>query len=304
MNAKASDIWINWGGGLHHAKKCEASGFWYINDIVLGILELLKYHERVLYIDIDVHHGDGVEEAFYLTNRVMTLSFHKFGDFFPGTGSIKDTGEENGKSFALNVPLKSGVSDDKYVDLFKVITSATKDQYRPNAIVLQWGADSLSWDRLGPFCLTIQGHGECVDYIKSWGIPLLVLGGGGYTVKNVSRCWTYETAVCLNEQFNISEYLPENDYYEYYAPDYKLFITKKNETDENTNEYLNYITTKTLQTIKTQEGAPNVPFMDVPPSFFDADELEKKLNTNSAKLDDKEQEDLDRQKRYEEEELD
>lgn len=97
----------------------------------------MKYHERVLYIDIDVHHGDGVEEAFYLTNRVMTLSFHKFGDFFPGTGSIKDTGEENGKSFALNVPLKSGVSDDKYVDLFKVITSATKDQYRPNAIVLQ-----------------------------------------------------------------------------------------------------------------------------------------------------------------------
>ena len=68
MNADNSDIVINWMGGLHHAKKQEASGFCYVNDIVLGILELLKVHDRVLYIDIDVHHGDGVEEAFYLTN--------------------------------------------------------------------------------------------------------------------------------------------------------------------------------------------------------------------------------------------
>lgn len=76
LNLGLSDIAINWAGGLHHAKKCEASGFCYVNDIVIGILELLKQHERVLYIDIDVHHGDGVEEAFYLTNRVMTLSLH------------------------------------------------------------------------------------------------------------------------------------------------------------------------------------------------------------------------------------
>lgn len=83
---QASEICINWGGGLHHAKKSEASGFCYVNDIVLGILELLKYHQRVLYIDIDVHHGDGVEEAFYTTDRVMTVSFHKYGEYFPGTG--------------------------------------------------------------------------------------------------------------------------------------------------------------------------------------------------------------------------
>lgn len=71
LNHKTCDIAINWAGGLHHAKKCEASGFCYINDLVLGILELLKYHARVLYIDIDVHHGDGVEEAFYFTDRFM-----------------------------------------------------------------------------------------------------------------------------------------------------------------------------------------------------------------------------------------
>lgn len=83
LNKQACDIALNWGGGLHHAKKSEASGFCYVNDIVLAILELLKYHQRVLYIDIDIHHGDGVEEAFYTTDRVMTVSFHKYGEYFP-----------------------------------------------------------------------------------------------------------------------------------------------------------------------------------------------------------------------------
>ena len=86
---QAADIAINWAGGLHHAKKSEASGFCYVNDIVLAILELLKYHQRVLYIDIDIHHGDGVEEAFYTTDRVMTVSFHKYGEYFPGTGDLR-----------------------------------------------------------------------------------------------------------------------------------------------------------------------------------------------------------------------
>ena len=92
MNRGLCDIAINWAGGLHHAKKAEASGFCYVNDIVLGILELLRYYARVLYIDIDVHHGDGVEEAFYTTDRVMTVSFHKYGEFFPGTGELKVSG--------------------------------------------------------------------------------------------------------------------------------------------------------------------------------------------------------------------
>ena len=89
LNKQAADIAINWAGGLHHAKKSEASGFCYVNDIVLAILELLKYHQRVLYIDIDIHHGDGVEEAFYTTDRVMTASFHKYGEYFPGTGDLR-----------------------------------------------------------------------------------------------------------------------------------------------------------------------------------------------------------------------
>lgn len=121
LNNGLADIAINWAGGLHHAKKGEASGFCYINDIVMGILELLKYHQRVLYIDIDVHHGDGVEEAFYTTDRVMTASFHKFGDFFPGTGSIRDVGTKTGKYYSVNFPLLEGIDDLSYEHCFKPV---------------------------------------------------------------------------------------------------------------------------------------------------------------------------------------
>eukprot|EP01126_Amoeba_proteus_P012745 TRINITY_DN1526_c0_g1_i13.p1 TRINITY_DN1526_c0_g1~~TRINITY_DN1526_c0_g1_i13.p1 ORF type:complete len:285 (+),score=43.77 TRINITY_DN1526_c0_g1_i13:78-932(+) len=123
LNRKECDIAINWAGGLHHAKKSEASGFCYINDIVLAILELLKYHDRVLYIDIDIHHGDGVEEAFYSTNRVMTVSFHKFGEFFPGTGDPRDVGVGEGKYYSLNFPLKDGIDDLSYESIFKPVST-------------------------------------------------------------------------------------------------------------------------------------------------------------------------------------
>lgn len=102
LNDGSSDICINWMGGLHHAKKSQASGFCYVNDCVLAILELLKYNKRVLYIDIDIHHGDGVEEAFYTTDRVMTVSFHRYGNnFFPKTGDIDDIGAGKGKKFVI-----------------------------------------------------------------------------------------------------------------------------------------------------------------------------------------------------------
>ena len=105
LNHGLTDVAINWSGGLHHAKRSEASGFCYVNDTVLAILELLKHHARVLYLDIDIHHGDGVEEAFYTTDRVMTVSFHKFGDFFfPGTGDVKDVGVKQGKYYRCPDP--------------------------------------------------------------------------------------------------------------------------------------------------------------------------------------------------------
>jgi histone deacetylase 1/2 len=122
VNDGAADIAINWAGGLHHAKKREASGFCYINDIVLSILELLRTFPRVLYIDIDCHHGDGVEEAFYTTDRVLTCSFHKFGDYFPGTGHIEDRGKAKGLGYSVNVPLRDGLTDDALKRVFEPVS--------------------------------------------------------------------------------------------------------------------------------------------------------------------------------------
>ena len=224
LNHGQSDIAINWAGGLHHAKKAEASGFCYTNDLVLGIMELLKYHARVLYIDIDIHHGDGVEEAFYLTDRVMTVSFHKYGDmFFPGTGDIKDIGEKNGKYYSVNVPLKDGIDDSNFLRVFKPIMSKIMEVFQPGAIVLQCGADSLGGDRLGCFNLTLEGHAECVRFMKKYKVPMLVTGGGGYTKTSVARCWALETAVLLNQE--ISNTLPKTVYHEYFGPEYKLKVS-------------------------------------------------------------------------------
>lgn len=266
LNHNQSDIAINWSGGLHHAKKSEASGFCYINDIVLAILELLKYHSRVLYIDIDVHHGDGVEEAFYTTDRVMTVSFHKYGDYFPGTGDIKDIGAGQGKYCSVNFPLKDGIDDDGYKGVFRPIIGKVMEVYKPSAVVLQCGADSLTGDRLGCFNLTIKGHADCIDYVKGFNLPLLVLGGGGYTIRNVARCWTYETSLLVNSQ--LSNDLPYNDYFEYFGPDYRLHIPANNMQNLNSREYLNQQKITILENLRQLKGAPSVQLQEVPPDTY------------------------------------
>ncbi|XP_023170851.1 histone deacetylase Rpd3 isoform X1 [Drosophila hydei] len=262
LNKQASEICINWGGGLHHAKKSEASGFCYVNDIVLGILELLKYHQRVLYIDIDVHHGDGVEEAFYTTDRVMTVSFHKYGEYFPGTGDLRDIGAGKGKYYAVNIPLRDGMDDDAYESIFVPIISKVMETFQPAAVVLQCGADSLTGDRLGCFNLTVKGHGKCVEFVKKYNLPFLMVGGGGYTIRNVSRCWTYETSVALAVE--IANELPYNDYFEYFGPDFKLHISPSNMTNQNTAEYLEKIKNKLFDNLRLLPHAPGVQIQAIP----------------------------------------
>jgi histone deacetylase 1/2 len=267
LNQGLADICINWSGGLHHAKKGEASGFCYINDIVLAILELLKVHARVLYIDIDVHHGDGVEEAFYTTDRVMTFSLHKYGDFFPGTGHISDVGAKDGTGFSVNAPLNNGITDDTYFrDLFQPVLAKIMEVFQPGAIVLQCGADSLTGDRLGCFNLTLKGHAECVKYVKSFGVPMLVLGGGGYTIRNVARCWAFETAVLLDRP-DIPNEIPYNDYYEYYAPDFELHLQPEPMENLNSKETLEGVRIELLQQLQDLQGAPSVAMQQVPPAF-------------------------------------
>lgn len=262
LNKKETDIVINWSGGLHHAKKSNASGFCYVNDIVLAILELLKYHQRVLYVDIDIHHGDGVEEAFYTTDRVMTVSFHKYGKYFPGTGDLKDIGAHEGKYYSVNFPLKDGIDDDSYESTFKPVMTKVMEMYQPSAIVMQCGADSLSGDRLGCFNLTLKGHGKCVEFMTKWNLPIVLLGGGGYNKRNVARCWTYETSVVLGQE--LADELPFNDYYEYYGPDFQLHIYPSNMANKNTPVYLDKTKTQVFQNLMELPHAPSVQMQDIP----------------------------------------
>ncbi|KAJ3223997.1 histone deacetylase [Chytriomyces hyalinus] len=263
-----SDIAINWAGGLHHAKKFEASGFCYVNDIVLGILQLLRIYPRVVYIDIDVHHGDGVQEAFYQSDRVMTVSFHRYdGSFFPGTGSLDEIGIRAGKNYSVNVPLQEHIDDTSYSYIFEKVMQNVMDVYQPSAVVLQCGADSLAGDRLGSFNLSIKGHGACVAFMKKFKVPLLVLGGGGYTIRNVARAWCYETSLCTNT--DLSDSLPQNQYIMHYGPDYKLHSNSvdKNAENANTRQYLDQIYIAIRENLRNLNWAPSVAMNEIPPDL-------------------------------------
>ena len=222
----------------------------------------------MLYIDIDIHHGDGVELAFYHSNRVMTVSFHKYtGDFFPGTGKLDDNGSGLGKYFCLNVPLQDGIDDDMYLTVFKTVIGDTVTHFQPTSIVLQCGADSLGLDRLGAFNLSIAAHGECVNYVRTFGVPLLVVGGGGYTVKNVSRCWAYETAVLVGA--DIPDTLPATIYDAYFADSgWKLHPPLTGKVDNlNSPAGLQRITVSIREKLRYLGGAPSVAMREIPPGL-------------------------------------
>ena len=281
LNAGLCDIAINWAGGLHHARKEQASGFCYIADCVLGIMELLKYNPRVMYIDIDIHHGDGVEEAFYDSDRVLTVSFHKFGsDFFPGTGHVFDIGTDLGRYYAVNVPLRDGMTDEAYMSIFKPIIKQLMDWFRPTAILLQCGADSLVGDRLGYFNLSTYGHGACVQYVKSFGKPMLVCGGGGYTKTSVARCWAYETAILVDQE--VSNDLPDTDYSNFYRPTYKLHLVPEKKRNMNSTQYLENLKMHVFENIRHLPVSPSVQMQELPPRDMIRSAMEERISTPSV----------------------
>lgn len=148
------------------------------------------------------------------------------------------------------------------------------DFYRPTCVVLQCGADSLGSDRLGCFNLSITGHGECVKVVKDYGIPMLVLGGGGYTKRNVARCWTYETGVLLDEQ--ISNEIPYNEYLEYFAPDFNLHPDISTKQDNlNTKQYLDNIRQSVHENLRGLTHSPSVQMQDIPPDLLSLENTEE-----------------------------
>jgi histone deacetylase 1/2 len=139
----------------------------------------------------------------------------------------------------VNFPLNEGMDDLSFEYIFKRVIDSIMDKFRPDAVVMQCGSDSLSGDRLGCFNLSVKGHANCVKHIKSFNLPMMVLGGGGYTLRNVPRCWTYETGICLGME--LEDDIPKNDYLDYFFPEYKLHIPVTNMENVNTPEYLNNI---------------------------------------------------------------
>jgi len=198
----------------------------------------------------------------------MTASLHRYdGLFFPGTGGSEEIGAAGGKYYSINVPLQENIDDASYFDVFKHVMSGIMESFRPSVVVLQCGADSLASDRLGCFNLSIRGHGACVEYMKSFKVPMLVLGGGGYTIRNVSRCWAYETSVLVD--VDIQNQLPITDYRSHYAPDYNLHpdIVDPNLENMNTRAYLEGIKEKITEYLRFLNGAPSVAMQEIPPDL-------------------------------------
>ena len=179
-------------GGLHHAMPGYAFGFCVFNDPVIAIKSLLARGARVAYVDIDCHHGDGVQHAFYDTDRVLTISLHESGAFlFPGTGFTQEIGAGRGRGYSVNIPLYPYTSDEVYLWAFRQIVPRLLAAFRPDVLVTQLGIDTHVLDPITHLRLTTQGFAEAVGEFGKIAVPAwLALGGGGYDLQAVSRAWT------------------------------------------------------------------------------------------------------------------
>ncbi len=183
-------------GGLHHAMPDRASGFCYLNDAVLAILTLRRHGLRVAYVDIDAHHGDGVQAAFYRSAEVLTISTHERGDrLFPGTGSVEELGEGPGRGYAVNLPLNPYTDDAVYLAAFEAVVPPAIEAFRPDVVVAQLGIDGHRTDPLTHLALSVDGFAAAVRRILALAPRLVALGGGGYDLANVARAWTWAWAL-------------------------------------------------------------------------------------------------------------
>ncbi|GAA5902591.1 hypothetical protein JCM6882_009325 [Rhodosporidiobolus microsporus] len=274
------DIAIAWTGGRHHSKRGEASGFCYVNDIVLAVMEMRgkpvpppppspsgdnedgtpppplkppKRLSRILYIDLDLHHGDGVESAFYTTPSCLTLSVHLHAPlFFPATGSLDSTGPTAstgskpppGALHALNVALEPGAGGEALERVWKSCVEAVREAYAPDAVVLQCGVDGLAGDPCKEFNLSLSALGHCVSAALAWDLPTLLLGGGGYNHPSAARAWSYLTSIALNRPLPLTAPIPSSlppEAYRLFAPSFTLDVPGSESAgvrDKNTEESL------------------------------------------------------------------
>lgn len=191
---------ISFAGGLHHAHHDHASGFCILSDIAIAINAFKRNgYRRVMYVDIDVHHGDGVEALFRSDPDVLTISFHESGAWlFPGTGNVQDRGSDGAEDSVWNVPFAPSTGGDIWGDAILSVTTQLMNQFAPDAIVLQVGADALREDPLGHLVVTRWEWLHTVELLlKTFqSRPVVILGGGGYHRETVVDVWSRVAECC------------------------------------------------------------------------------------------------------------
>jgi len=191
-----SEVAFNLGGGLHHAWRDHASGFCVFNDAAIAIQWLVNLRWRVAYLDFDVHHGDGVQWAFYDSDRVLTVSLHQDGrTLFPGSGGVEETGRGAGQGYAVNLPLPRHTDDEAYLWAFDQLIPPLIARFDPDIVVTQLGVDTHVLDPLAELDLTTQGQLAVVQRLARLAPHWLALGGGGYNLDVVPRAWTLALAL-------------------------------------------------------------------------------------------------------------
>jgi acetoin utilization protein AcuC len=197
---KRADITFNLLGGFHHAMPGRAGGFCYLNDVALACNHLTLADKRVLYLDVDAHHGDGVQEIFYGRNDVFTISMHESGKtLFPWGGFENEIGRGAGLGYNANIPLPAGTYDDAFLRAFDRAVVPLIRAYEPDVIVLELGMDTLAGDPLTHLQMTNNIVVDVLERLMEFQRPLLVAGGGGYHVENTVRAWALAWRTCAGE---------------------------------------------------------------------------------------------------------
>ena len=191
------------GGMHHHAMSDRASGFGIFNDAVIAIKHLIDQGLRVFYVDIDVHHGDGVQAGLYDTDRAMTVSIHESGQWlFPGTGNPDETGIGDGEGYSVNIPLAPYTDDELWHQAFDAVIPDLARAFEPDLVFTQLGIDTHRNDPLAHLSLTTQGHNLAVQkfaaLLNELDCPWIAVGGGGYDMTAVARAWTMDLATMAN----------------------------------------------------------------------------------------------------------
>ena len=189
---------FNPAGGYHHAQPARASGFSYLNDAAIAIRSYLDRGLRIAYLDLDAHHGDGVQQAFYDTDRVLTISVHENGkDFYPHTGFADELGAGAGYGYAVNIPLLRHADDLIFEQVLTRMVMPLLRGYRPDLLVTQAGVDGMRTDPLARLEFTTRSYELAARALASLEVPWVILGGGGYDKCNVARCWAlFWAAAC------------------------------------------------------------------------------------------------------------